>query len=142
MTWTRPPALDNPGHFIKGGELEAVLDQIDSLTPPAWTNIALLAGWTNRAGYAVAGYRRVQGDTALQLILNLAAGTQANGTIIFTLPDGWRPLSTVQLSISTRIAAVPQQMGTLEIDSSGNAKIFDIGASAVLHGSGSVPLDR
>lgn len=142
MTWTRPPFFDAPGHFINGGELEALLDQIDALTPPAWTNITLLAGWANVATFAVAGYRKVQGDTKLQLVLNISGGTTANGTIIFTVPVGWRPLTIVRLPISARIAAAPQQMGVLEIDTAGNAKIQDIGAATVLNINGDVPLDR
>lgn len=150
VSWTsRPPDLDKPGHDIKGGELEALLDQIDALTlttelltAPAWINITLLNLWTNIATFAAAGYRKVQGDTKLQLVLNISGGTTANGTPIFTLPVGWRPLSVVRLPISARIAAAPQQMGVLEISTAGSATIQDIGAATILNISGDVPLDR
>lgn len=113
----------------------------DALAPGPWNTITLLAGWTNRAGYAVASYRKIFDGTALHVVINLSAGTQTNGTTIFTLPTGFRPLSTVQMTISTRIAATPQQMGALEIDTSGNAKIFDIGASLTIHANGILALN-
>lgn len=111
------------------------------LTPLAWQPITLSGGWTNRAGYTVASYRKLFSGSNLQIVLNLSAGTTANGTTIFTLPVGYRPLSIVQMSIITRIAAAPQQMGTIEIDTGGLAKIYDVGATTILHANGQIPLD-
>jgi hypothetical protein len=111
------------------------------LTPLAWQPITLTGSWTNRPGYTVASYRKLFSGSNLQIVLNLSAGTLTNGTTIFTLPVGYRPISIVQMSIITRISAAPQQMGAIEIDTAGAAKIYDVGATTILHANGSIPLD-
>lgn len=111
------------------------------LTPGAWQTITLAGGWTNRATYTPASYRKVFNGSMLHIVLNLSAGTTTNGTTIFTLPAGYTPISKVQMSIITRIAAAPQQIGAIEIDTGGVAKIFDVGATATLHANSLIPLD-
>lgn len=124
-----------------GGILLA--SDINALLPPTWTSITLLASWANRAGYAAAGYRKLHNGAILEIVLNLGGpGTQTSGTTIFTLPAGYRPINTVQLPLIGRIASTPQQVGALEIDTAGAAKIYDIGSSATLHTCASFPLDR
>lgn len=111
------------------------------LTPLPWQTITLSGGWTNRAGYTPASYRKLFSGSNLQIVLNLTAGTTTNGTTIFTLPAGYRPTSIVQMPIITRIAAAPQQMGAIEIDTGGVAKIYDVGSTSILHANGMIPLD-
>lgn len=111
------------------------------LNPGEWQTITLAASWTNRATYAVASYRKILADTTLHIVLNITGGTTTNGTTIFTLAAGFRPLTVVQIPVVTRIAAAPQQLGAIEIDTSGVAKIYDIGASTTLHTNAIIPLD-
>src|SRR5262245_18049281 len=123
----------NPGDIFDGN---------DGQLAETWQTITLQNGWTNRGGaYANASYRRLLSSSWLHIVLNLSAGTTTNGTIVFTLASGYRPLHTVQIPIICRIAAAPQQMSSLEIDSSGNAKCFDLGSTATLHSNGLIPLD-
>lgn len=122
---------------------QAALDEVarlSALSVSGWTAVTLVNSWTNRAGYGISSFKTLFGST-LFIVLNLAAGLQTNGTTIFTLPAGFRPLSKVQIPLTARIAATGQQMGALEIDTAGAAKIFDIGASATLHAAGFIPLD-
>lgn len=147
ISWTRPVDMDSPGHDYRGAEMEHVLDTIDALVVyhnalvAAYTSITLSGGWTNRASYPTARYRKINADTALLMILNITGGTVTNGTTIFTLPSGDRPAGIVQIPIITRIASTPQTMGALEITTDGAAKIYDIGSSTNIHTVGIVPLD-
>lgn len=136
------------GQKVTGAQLnqlstavDTLVTQVALLTAPSWSTITLSASWTNRATYAVASYRKILGGAAMHIVLNITGGTTTNGTTIFTLPVGSRPLTVVQIPIVTRIAAAPQQMGALEIDTTGAAKIYDIGASATIHTNGIIPLD-
>ena len=111
------------------------------LNPGAWQTITLGASWTNRATYAVASYRLLPGGFNVQLVLNITGGTTTNATTIFTFASGFRPASIVQVPLISRIAAAPQVMGALEIDTAGVAKIYDIGASTTLHTNAVFPID-
>lgn len=116
--------------------------EIIALTPGAWSTITLLNGWSNRAGYAPASYRKIFNGSTLQIVLNLTAGTKTDSTILFTLPAAFWPLAVTQMPLIGRIQAAPQQMSALEIGITGNCRIFDVGSgTTVLHGTGMIPLD-
>jgi hypothetical protein len=62
-----------------------------ALTPEAWIAPTLVNTWSNIGlGSEVAGYRKLYwGEVQLKGVL--AGGTATNGTVIFTLPVGYRP---------------------------------------------------
>ena len=102
MSWaTRPADLDAPGHPIKGGELEAVLDALAVLYDP-WvtqvTDATALPTWAASAGTPAigdggftAGYQKT-GNT-VRWRWHITAGTTttfgtAGAFFTFTIPGG------------------------------------------------------
>lgn len=140
--YVAPTVIDGVGY--PAALWQAALDEIAKLSAaaaPTPTPITLMNGWSNRAGYASSSYSKIFNATMLLLVINITGGTTTNGTTIFQLPVGFRPLNTVQVLLAGRIAATPQQITALEIDSSGNARIYDAGASVTLHNTVPIPLN-
>jgi hypothetical protein len=54
-----------------------------------WIAPALQSGWGQYAGWEPAGYRRINGIVYLRGLIS--GGTTTDGTLIFTLPAGFRP---------------------------------------------------
>ncbi len=93
MTWSNRPTLA-PGEYPRGEQLEAVLDQIESLTVPGWTTytVAWTAVTTPPAignGTLTGRYRRaVDSDLVFVEIFMLAGTTTTfgSGEWRFSLP--------------------------------------------------------
>lgn len=135
MSWTgRPANLGKPGHYPTGAELEAILDQIDSLTAPGWT--AYTPAWTAFGvapaignGTATGAYRQ---STDMDLVIvrgNLTFGsttTYGTGIYFFSLPvaasAGW-----IGCAGGTGYAldtAVQEYAGVVKIDGSTTLRIL------------------
>jgi hypothetical protein len=70
---------------------EAILAAI---TPGAWLSPTLLNSWVNYgAPFETAGYRKTP-TGEVQLRGMIKNGTTTNGTVLFTLPAGYRPANT------------------------------------------------
>lgn len=93
-----------------------------SSTQPGWTAPTLLSGWVNYgAPWAVAGYKK---NTVGTVILKgfIKGGTTTSGTIIFTLPAGYRPLEKQNFVVGCFDGA-SYQFAQVDVDSSGNVRI-------------------
>lgn len=98
-------------------------------TPEAWTNFTLQNGWTNPGGsYDSAGYRKMPDGTVL-LRGAMSPGTASNGTTIFTLPSGYRPLKNQIFKV---VADAGGPESRIEIDTAGVTKIYDATATTGL----------
>ena len=62
----------------------------------AWVNVPLSNGWAITASRR-AVYRKILGQVQLQF--NVAGGTATDGTIVGTLPAGFRPISQIGVAI-------------------------------------------
>jgi hypothetical protein len=86
MTWTlRPANWDKPGHPDRGDEREAILDQIESLTSPGWTQYTPV--WTASTppaignGTLIGRYRlSADGDIAHFIVRIVMGSTTTYGT--------------------------------------------------------------
>lgn len=69
-----------------------------ALVPEPWQTLSLQNGWVARGGYYTPSYRREPGEL-VRLVGGMIDGTNDNGTIIATLPAGYRPASDQPLAL-------------------------------------------
>lgn len=109
--------FDMDSGFLKNGSYNGT-----TWTEEEWVDFTLENGWTNPGGkYDNAGYRKMPDGTVL-LRGALSPGTTASGTIVFTLPSGYRPSKSQIFSI---IADNGGAHARVEISGNGQVKIFD-----------------
>jgi hypothetical protein len=92
-----------------------------------WHAATLLAGWTNLgAPYTTAAYY-LQPDGMVRLRGILVGGTKTDGTVIATLPAGYRPTADEIITVgnATSGGVLPE----LRIRANGNIEIWGMGAS-------------
>lgn len=117
---------------LRGTNIAAPIAYDNAGTAETWQTMTLLNGFTNRGGgYVNAKYRRVASPpNCVQVVGEVQTGTVAAGTIIATLPAGYRPTNIIPLVVQN--SGVPaNKMTVLELDSSGNLKLWDYGAGVV-----------
>jgi len=68
---------------------QPVYDWIMANTPTAWTNLALINGWTNKGGASPPSRYRKIGD---MVTVQVAVGGGSNGVAIAQLPAGHIPI--------------------------------------------------
>lgn len=74
---------------VKAVDAGGVVRELEAITPPAWTALTLLNGWTDYgAGYATAAYRKMP-DGRIELKGLVKSGTL--NSIVGNLPAGYRP---------------------------------------------------
>lgn len=107
-----------------------------STTP--WAKPTLVNGWTNRGGiYPDFQYRTIASNQ-LQIVGEIVPGTLVNGTVITTLPAGFRPVDPVLIPARKGASAVAY----LQLDSTGQVQIFDGAGSTLVQISPTlIPLD-
>lgn len=117
LTYTRPDW--RAGQYPKGGELETVLDQIDYLTAPGWTDYtpSWLGSVTNPVigNGTLAGRYRVSpsGDIVYFVIRILMGGTTTYGSGFWTvsLPTDPAASATSQLELVVTAMGVDSSLG-------------------------------
>lgn len=86
---------------------------------PSWLSLTFQNGWVNYGyEYQTAQYRLNNFGT-VELRGRITAGTTTAGTVIATLPSGYRPPAKLSFSIVTN-NTTDDQIGQIDIDSSGN----------------------
>lgn len=105
--WADPPA---------GGSTE--------IGPGEWQTPTLLNGWANAgANYEEAAYRK--DSFGIVHFRGIITGeTETVGTVLFTLPEGYRPAETTLVSLQTR-GSTNTQVATVEVGANGDVAIFD-----------------
>jgi hypothetical protein len=92
----------------------AWMNAMDPLVPTAWTGATLLNSWVNfGAPDQGARYRKIGGVVYLQGLIR--SGTATAGTIVLTLPAGFRPAATLVFATFNASGAT-----RLDVDASGN----------------------
>lgn len=109
---------------IPGGSVSA---SIATAIMPSYIAPTLQNGWTNMGGsFATVGYFKGP-DSVVHLKGMIKAGTVTNGTVLFNLPAGYRPLNEHRF-------AVPSGNGTSDVF--GEISVQAIGNVAIIAGSG------
>jgi hypothetical protein len=151
MTWTlRPADWDKPGHIERGDERETILDQVESLTSPGWTDYS--ASWSLQAlsvnptkGNSTynAYYRRPTSGDAIDFEFYILIGSTfaaGSGVYRFPVPFNASAGSILRTTGSGYIFdnGTANRTGILRFEAAGYFNFFiNGGASAITHtGSG------
>lgn len=119
-------------------DLDAEVDLKVNKIQEAWINATLENGWTNQGGsFATVGYCKNELGI-LQLRGLIKPGTTAAGTVLFTLPVGYRP--AIVNKIQTIIYVNFSSFATLIIDINPDGKVA-IGNVAVAANATWISLD-
>jgi hypothetical protein len=99
--------------------------QTTGTTIEAWIAPTLGASWVNTGGAKqVAGYRK-DSDGRVWIHGNIKNGTTTDGTVLFTLPAGYRPVGTENVMCNFYSPAVTKFIsGTLLIQTNGEVQMF------------------
>lgn len=98
--------------------------------PLVWTAVpALQASWATKTGYQAAQYSKDRfGIVRLRGVID--TGTKTAGTLITTLPAGYRPQAKQVFSTTAEVAATSNNAGTLIIDTDGTVKVGETALTA------------
>lgn len=92
---------------------------VKGITAPAWTALTLGNGWVNIGGvYSTAAYRK-NALNQVELKGNIGSGTTTSGTVIATLPVGFRPTERRRYTVLSNNTS-GDQIAQVDIDTSGN----------------------
>lgn len=101
-------------------------------TPESWHNAVLSAGFANAGGSnAPAGYQFVGingGRVALRGRINLTAN-EAGGTVVFTLPVGYRPAFNQELMGSNNLSSITAGRGPIGVHTDGTVILLVAGVN-------------
>lgn len=102
--------------------------------PLVWAAVPTLqASWATKTGYQAAQYSKSpEGLVRLRGVID--TGTKAAGTLITTLPAGYRPIAKTVFSTTGEVAATSNNAGELVIDTDGTVKVgaTDLTASSFI----------
>lgn len=122
-----------------GGDVRILGDSLE-ITIDTWHDMTLGNGWTDRANHTPLQYTHSPTSDHTMLIGQIVPGTLTDGTVIATLPVGYRPSNEVVI-LARRGASV---FCTLAVQSNGQIQIFDAagsGATLVQIPPTVIPLD-
>lgn len=119
------------------GDLNAIV----AGSTETWHAMTLQNGWTDYGGTeAPSSYRLVPSPAnCVQVHVAMRSGTVANGTVIATLPAGYRPAHVTHHAITTSVNGTRSPQ--LALDTAGNLSIFGIGTAGDVVGHALFPLD-
>lgn len=93
-----------------------------------WFDLILQNSWTDTVSFATPGYKIVNRNIYLRGVLT--AGTKTDGTILFTLPDGYLPESPQTLIIQSDCNNLDENAGiTVVVGVDGSAKCYGVTTS-------------
>ena len=124
------------------GQILAIQPGSSPVLPEGWHSVTMQNGWAAQSGsyarYRLAAHNRVY------LEIRAVAGTLTGGTVIGTVPPGWRPafshpIPLMQESGSTQASVL---LPRIDVQPGGNIVVFNASAGTVnCSAIGSYPLD-
>lgn len=103
----------------------AMLWHTGNLTDSGWQSLTLQNGWTNTGGaWATAQCRKFGSKVTVRGVIS--PGTTANGTLIATLPTGFRPSAQQQFVVGALALGAPTNM---RVATNGQITIYDASGS-------------
>jgi hypothetical protein len=110
---------------------------VAEITTPGWLTLPLVNGWTGTLRYRKL---LVPGNT-VQLSGTIVAGTKTNGTTVGTLPVGWRPIVSQDVSVSCDTLTTGGQAPHANILTTGAINCWGVGAASGMAFNGFFALD-
>jgi hypothetical protein len=102
-----------------------------TIADSGWTNATLSASWVTIGGsYSTPGYRKV--GSSVYLRGTLSGGLITDGTVILTLPVGYRPTASERFSMSSSTSGAMRAL----IGSDGTVSIYGVTSGATIGLSG------
>lgn len=126
------PAAGDRVALAPVGTTYLIVGKILETVPAGWVNLTLTGGWTQQGGFATVGCK-LYPDGTVGLRGSMVPGTLTDGTIVFTLPAGYRPAD--QQVILVNSVGSPAQ-SRIRIMPSGAVDIFNCTSSTGLRLSG------
>jgi hypothetical protein len=113
-----------------------------SLSSPAWQDLTLENGWTNRSSeWRASCFCLIPAPlNSVQVYLAVANGTTAGGTTIATLPPGYRPTYRIDVPVTGK-ASDATLTPTLQILPTGEMQIWYVQPGDFVQGSFLIPLN-
>jgi len=109
-----------------------------NVAPLVWAAVPTLqASWATKTGYQAAQYSK--GDSGIVRLRGVIdSGTKTAGTLITTLPAGYRPHAKQTFVVEAEVAATSNNAGQVVIDTDGTVKVggTDLTASSYITLSG------
>lgn len=123
------PKRTRPGKPNEGGSEYVVIAMLGDRPNLAWVKPTLQNLWTNRAGaFPNMQYRIGPTSHRVEMIGQIVPGTLADGTVLFNLPVGFRPVWQVILLATDAANAVCR----IIVETNGDVKIFDAAGSTLV----------
>lgn len=97
----------------------------------SWQNVVFSNGWGNAGGFS-AVQARIDTSGYLRLRGNASGGTLTDGTVMFTLPAGYAPVSTNVLPAAVTASVNPTQLSRVIVNSSGTVQVFGVNFAGFL----------
>jgi hypothetical protein len=93
-----------------------------------WNDVSFNAGWSNAGGAEhPVQYRRVASpNDTVWLVGTMLPGTKADGTIVFTLPVGFRPSYVVNVPVMPANATPHGVSPFIAVQTNGDCKIYGV----------------
>jgi hypothetical protein len=118
--------------------------------PDTWHLFTLQNSWTNSGSGVVAQYRYTS-DNGVWIVANIIPGTVTNGTVVFTLPTGYRPQQQICFPVGVQTSLglydANDRVSFLAVNTDGTCALFGVnpgsgGTTSFVHIDGIVPLDN
>lgn len=101
--------------------------------PEGWKTATLLNGWS--VGEPIGYFKDAFGDVRCKGVM--VGGAITDGTVIFNLPAGYRPVSPVRVNIVNHVATIVDIYNSFAgIGSNGDVKIYGVKTNEILDVSG------
>lgn len=115
--------------LIANGGTQSSPAGTDAATMDLWTDLSLKNGWTNYGGTTFTGTAQFTKSPDGTVFLKglVKGGTVTSGTVIATLPTGYRPAGKLIYESNTS----PYSNGRIDIDSTGDI-LFNTGSNAYM----------
>ncbi len=105
----------------------------------AWVTISLASSWVAYGGAYVAPRYVKDKQGVVHVNGSAKSGTYADGTTVFTLPAGYRPVSSLVVTVAAPMAGGGVNVPQAVIGSDGTCKVYNLSGAGYLHLSFSFP---
>lgn len=121
---------------LTGTDVQSLLESLNTLKAnkqqPSWTNITLQNGWKEESSTKTPKYYK--DDLGIvRFTGSIYSGTTTNGTVLFTLPEGFRPSTNFAVTTMTWSNTSDYASILLDIWSNGNVAISFINSKQVIN---------